>query len=87
MAEVDALQSHLKVAFSEDASALTPSSSNFSLKCTSESESIVVAIIVHVQHLFNTAAISVTTDLSAPLSRPKFHLSSPREEVSEVLSV
>ena len=26
-------------------------------------------------------------DLSAPLSRPKFHLLSPREEVSEVLSV
>ena len=25
--------------------------------------------------------------LSAPLSRPKFHLSSPKEEVSEVLSV
>ena len=61
MAGVDARISNLMVAFSEAASALTPSSSNFSLKCTSESESIVVAIIVHARRRFNTAATSVTT--------------------------
>ena len=60
-ARVDARKSNLMVAFSEAALALTPSSSNFSLKCTSESESIVVAIIVHVQCRSNTAATSVTT--------------------------
>ena len=57
---VDARKLNLMVAFSEAASALTPSFSYFSLKCTSESEFIVVAIIVHVRCRSNTAATSLT---------------------------
>ena len=53
VARVDTRKSNLMVAFSEAASALTPSSSNFSWKCTSELETMIVAIIVHIRRRFN----------------------------------